>query len=1560
MNWNVFELKYDKREEWAFEQMSYLLFCAEHDSRIGLFRYKNQAGIETEPLVKDGKVLGFQSKYYKTSIAANKNDIIDSIKNAKIKNKNLDELYFYINQEFSESTIKNQKKPKYQQDVETIAKEVGVKLIWRVPSHFELQLSLPENIYIFNLFFNLNPNEGTLIDSIVLHNENILKDIQAEIPFDGQKIKVNRRTITENIGKNCLEHKNIIISGEGGCGKTAILKEFYSQKVKNAPICIFKANELNVRNINDIFRFSENYTLSQFLEAYKNEQTKIFVIDSAEKLAEISDFDVIRDLIQALVGQGWSIIFTTRYVYLNDLTFCIKEVFQIPFEVCNVSLLESDELASIATNFRFQLPSNLKFLDRLRNLFYLREYILYYQDINKHGNYKDFIEVLWRKRIMGTVVKDNLHIERERCMTEIAMKRCDTGRFYINAEHMPQHALFMLKQDEILGYDNSHNGYFITHDIYEEWALRKIVLRNFQNYMLVKDFFETLGTSLPIRRAFRLWLSECLSENPQEIDTFIQESLSNDILTGFWIDELWVSVLLSDSSSSFFERFKTNIISDDYKLLKRILFLLRIACVDIAANPGFETITPKGRGWEDAISLIYKQRKVFFDKNINHVLPVLADWCNYNKVGNTTREAGLLALSIIQKTEMQKHFYIYDDLEEKILKIVFNAAGEIKDELKDIFDRVVANHWVGHMNPYEGLCTKILRKPYLAVELIKVLPMSVIQICDLFWKNNRDEDGFEYAGIGLNHEYGLTDSYKLNYFPASANQTPITWLLQVDFKETLDFIISFTNKAVEKYRNSKYGLKDVKKITLHIDETEVQQYISNAIWGMHRGIVAPAVPYLLQSVHMALEKTLLKIAQSFDSSIVRNILISILINSKSASLTSLVCSVVLAYPDKFSDIALILFKTIELFHFDSIRQLNEFHVKFNSSIGYGLNKLNDILYTDERLITCKEEFRNTCLENICLNYQYFGVKDFSEEENIKYINSIYKIFDEYKADKIVSKEYGILLARMDRRNLAAKFSEHKDGGLFIEFTPKKLAEDLKKKSVEAEIQQKEICKYSSLRVWSDFLHDKHAKQKKYDENPILALSDTKQLLEELKFNDNINTRLNYSVPSYVCSKMLIKYLDKLSAKDKAFCKEIVVGTIINLFDDNYDYQIGDGVEAACHALPVLMNEYPEEIEDYILYMVFILLDERQLGEYKRICDYIIESIHESYLWKRDSNIAQKILLGYIKLKPVYNSIVLDLRKKQGCWGCLSKQAILSELSDKMGNMSFKNLDFCKDEIEKLDIFDLGILLQLIPADTADEEHKEIFEIFIQRYVPELFKESDQHDFKDAANRFLNIYKLRLNVFKQISKFLLNRRPSEIDKYIDPIFKSLLATEETVMFVDEMIGTEDCMCRNEQFWHIWEKMYPFIKALCLKPRGYHLNNVIISYLLAWRWWREEAESWHSLTTANVNFYYMISKELSHIPAVLYSVSRVLCTIGSKFKKEGIEWLYAIVSKNNTLALEDLESNTLFYIERFMRKFIFENRENIKKNFRLKIKVIEILNFIIEKGSMRGYQLRESIL
>ena len=897
MNWKIFDLKYDKQETWAFEQMSYLLFCSEFNNRIGLFRYKNQTGIETEPIEKDGKLYGFQAKYYTTSISGNKDDIIDSIKKAKSKNKRLNELLLYINQELSESTTKSKKKPQYQLDIEKSAKEVGVDIQWRVPSHLELQLSLPENKYINDIFFNFEPNEEKLLDEISKHNENILQAIKTEISIGDNRIKIDRSSIVKKMAKASQNKKNIIISGEGGCGKTAIFKEFYNSYFKKIPICIFKANELNVNHINDIFHFDHKYTFAQFLNTYKDESVKIFVIDSAEKLAEIYNNDILTSLIQKLKESAWNIIFTTRYAYLNDLSFHIKENYQLPFDLNDVSLISVEKLMSIAEEFKFSLPGNQKFLERLRNLFYLREYVQQYSKIDKQGSYKEFIDLLWKKRIQNIIQKDNLHLEREKCIISIAKQRCETGRFYINADNLPQSAMFQLKQDEILGYDDTHNGYFITHDIYEEWTLDKIVSRSFSNCSNIREFFDDLGSSLPIRRAFRLWLSDHLSENSKEIERFIQEAFTNVEITQFWKDEILVSVLLSDYSEAFFKFFEKEIIANEFRILKRILFLLRIACTDVSAVENIEIIKPKGKGWEEVIVLIYKHKSDFFDNNLKLVLPILTDWCDFNKKGTTTRYAGLSALSVIQKTEFEENFYMRDVAEENILKVIFNAAIELKSELKKIFDKVVANKWTHHRDPYEGLCSKILEKPYIAIELIKTLPLSIIQLCDLFWhKQPKKHDRFGFERDSMESRYGLTDKHKLDYFPVSSNQTPVKWLLQIAFYETLDFIIDFTNRAVESYSQSDYGKEDVVKITLYVNGEEVTQYLSWAIWGMYRGNGSPVVPYLLQSMHMALENILLEFSKILKSEIIQKILLKILIQSKSTSLTSIVCSVVLANP----------------------------------------------------------------------------------------------------------------------------------------------------------------------------------------------------------------------------------------------------------------------------------------------------------------------------------------------------------------------------------------------------------------------------------------------------------------------------------------------------------------------------------------------------------------------------------------------------------------------------------------------------------------------------------------
>ena len=92
ISWNIFRVKYEDREQSYFEFLSYLLFLREFNQPNGIERYKNQTGIETEPIQINGEQIGFQAKFYDTKISDNKKDIKDSIKKAKGKNPDLNVL----------------------------------------------------------------------------------------------------------------------------------------------------------------------------------------------------------------------------------------------------------------------------------------------------------------------------------------------------------------------------------------------------------------------------------------------------------------------------------------------------------------------------------------------------------------------------------------------------------------------------------------------------------------------------------------------------------------------------------------------------------------------------------------------------------------------------------------------------------------------------------------------------------------------------------------------------------------------------------------------------------------------------------------------------------------------------------------------------------------------------------------------------------------------------------------------------------------------------------------------------------------------------------------------------------------------------------------------------------------------------------------------------------------------------------------------------------------------------------------------------------------------------
>ncbi|MCK5707452.1 MAG: hypothetical protein KAI43_07340 [Candidatus Aureabacteria bacterium] len=71
-DWNNFKAKFNGKEQISFEWLCYLLFCKEFNQNIGISRYKNHAGIETNPIKINSEKIGWQAKFYETKLSEHK------------------------------------------------------------------------------------------------------------------------------------------------------------------------------------------------------------------------------------------------------------------------------------------------------------------------------------------------------------------------------------------------------------------------------------------------------------------------------------------------------------------------------------------------------------------------------------------------------------------------------------------------------------------------------------------------------------------------------------------------------------------------------------------------------------------------------------------------------------------------------------------------------------------------------------------------------------------------------------------------------------------------------------------------------------------------------------------------------------------------------------------------------------------------------------------------------------------------------------------------------------------------------------------------------------------------------------------------------------------------------------------------------------------------------------------------------------------------------------------------------------------------------------------------
>jgi len=1573
-NWDIFKSKFSDNPQDNFEWMCYLLFCKEFDKPFGIFRYKNQAAVETNPIAVGVDVIGWQAKFYDTTLNSNSSKLIKAMKDAKKNHPEITKFYIYSNRDWGQG--RSGGKPQGLINIEKKAKELNLEIIWKLESFFQSSFVCVENELLSKHFFSHEKSIFNLIDEQEIHNQSILAPIQTGINFNDKSIEIDRASEVKQI----LDSKQqvFLISGKGGVGKTVVAKKLYEEVYQEAPYYIFKASEFNnLRTINDFFK---DFSFNAFITAHKDDENKFIIIDSAEKILDLNNTDPFKEFIYEIIKENWKVVFTTRENYLDDLNYQLIGTHGVQPVMLNIPKLNSGCLIDLATKYNFKLPDDLKLFELLAIPFYLDKYLENYTD-TKGVDYVSFKDQLWNQSIKSGKPA------REICFMKIAHLRATEGLFYVIPECESKILDEELCKDGILGYEAP--GYFIAHDIYEEWALEKFVENEFIKRTNIADFFNKLGSTLPIRRSFRSWLSEKLLFNDSRIHTFIDESVFFDDIADFWKDEVITSVLLSDYSGVFFQNHKRRLLENDQELFRKFGLLLRVSCKevdnDLFVEVGLKKIDfmsfkfvftkPKGNGWKTFIDFLYTNiDSIGFDK-VAAYLPVIHEWNSKFREGETTKNASLIALAYYQWSLKQDRFYFRDSIKEKLFQTILNGAAEINSELSDIVDEIVSNKWIAHRDPYHDLI-EISLKSLDGYMLAKAIPEKLPKLMTLFWQLPEDMNKTSYyARHDVDEHYGLRTTH--DYYPASAYQTPIYAFLKSNLKCAVNFILEFTNNAVEKYAKSGFD-KSVKEIDVYIGEDKTnKQYISNCLWCMYRGTGSPVVPNLLTSIHMALEKIFLEHGKYAGTEVLESWLLYLFKNTKSASITSVVSSITRAFPEKCLNVAMLLFRTKEFFRYDTERWVHDRTASTLYSIGYGLSHRTKI-FDDERLETCKDKHREFTLENLCLSYQVFKIEPETESDVKARQKAIWEILD-YHYDKLKSnsgdteedKTWRMFLARMDYRKMNVNPKEVEEG-IVLEFEPE-LTKELKEFQDEAKVDHSEVTKYTELMLWADHKFNINEKSKdypKYENSHLNVLAEIRTIvsdIQKIEENGGEKEEFEYLLSEYrlksivACASavLLRDNFDDLSDEDACLCKDIVLERAASFLYPDYQYQIGDGLQQAFLTLPIIFEKFESERATVKLFVLFGLFNDYpiSMGVSDYFSDFAISALHS--LWSISFDDADSILIGYLLHRPRYSEMVKGIRADFYSKGqydfediiAYSKyahenQAAIEEIANNQLNLSDLG------DIAEIDLFYLCTALKLIPINNRSGDHYAMSGAILSIYAKELFNsKSDEKIEYSNRIRFLDAYAF----------FILNTPIDLVREYLSPFVNEFKSSEAIADFFNRFVYFEDLLNTYDIFWLVWETFRETIINLSAKGDGYgYIDNIVKSYLFAGIPWKENAKDWRSFKNENKHFFDEISIKLGHCPSALYAIAKLLNDIGSTFIGDGIYWISGMVKNNPELVDKELEVNTIYHLESVARTFIYENREEIKKSREMKNAVVNILDFLVKKESVVGYILRETVL
>lgn len=1511
----------------AFETLARMLFKAKYNLKDNLAYFKNHVGNETNTITVHDSIVGFQAKYFEGGI--NKTEIISSMKKAKVNYPGQTHYIIYTNSAFG-----NPKKGKVitdsQKAIEDEARQLGLKIEWWFGDNI-LDAAARDSL-ILDLFFNPETKIREIHTHITKTNEVYFSHIDASLKTGKGDFYFDRVMIESVLTQNIKSCKSVMLVGESGSGKSAILKNYY-EKAKNDDdfaFYIVNAAQLDTNIVNDIFNLHVAYTIVNFTRFYDHCKTKVMVIDSAEKLLTNTKKLAVNLLVSELTEKGWTFIFTCRQNSQTELDKYLNSQLSISTQSVNVPLITQEELCKFAGSNNITLPQNKRLLDRLTNLFYLARYVeLDIKDATRL-TLQSFRDEVWHQKVRGGEFGANGQY-REDTMLAIIEDQLTNNRYFTPKQGLNHKAAYKLVADDILS-DNGLRGYSTKHDIYAEWAMDYMLERIYE--VANRDipvFIKSAGESLAMVNAFTRWFEAKIEEGDTNIFISVVDNLLHGTLSNRWQQAIIKCICGSQiASQPFFNNYRDDLVANDFVWLDKFVSVMSVSCQTIDGHFTHEGITytrmrPVGGGWEAAINTIYDYADEYYMKHLKYVFAVLDNYLRLNtKDPLVSKKAAMLSIRVfdeIAKIRKADDYFSFDN-PERWCQLVCEYSIYAADEIKQRLESVVEHKWYEHRDAYYELTQHIATtefKFHLIGLMVTNLETLIALFEDLWLYQKTAGKNDHWCVVSHRHKesewrFGLNEQFLSfsTYMPPSALQTPVLMMLQIEdtlkIKSTkvFDFIIRIVNKTAAIYTSRPYESDNVRMATIGLPNGGMKSVISShCLWNMYRGSSGLSMPYLLQSVHMALEKYLLDLMAekgNDNTEIVRSYLHRIMERSESCSLLAIVASLVTAYPDEFFEESLLLMQDILFFEMDMMRLNREISI---GHLDFAYNNHKALL--QERKNSRELRHRKIQLENLLTNYQVIYDRMNTDKTAKERLKRLYDIVDALKAQvKAMPKDeqgfLGFTIARIDYRNMNYETVELENGGEAIQITPT-LTEEQRKDSERVMRQTQEMTKGISLRFWVENKYkgtDNKSVNMLYEGNIRAVFDEIQDIKNQLSESPKGITLLvgDEFLPGMACALMLQKYMDDLSEEQVKICHDEVVDALSS--EGFLMSSPLSGFDVCLDALPILISLFPNEKETWAQLILIYASKRHETGNY-RACDKVRAMISKSKLWEVEFDFMREIVDSY---------------------------------------MVFANQ--AEHDLSEIEIADT--LFSLVPSGTRNEQIRELANTCIP-VLAGLWND-DEQTYSD--DRFYLNY--------QIADYILKACDEDIKILVKPFVQYLKPDKHYDTLLNAFLITCCEYKLYDSFWNVWDIFYEAMK----KPIPSHYSApALSSYLLNPAFLRKTDDAWFLFEKKDVDFYAHVANDIGDHPIVLYSIVKAFTTIAKSYYTESIPIVHSIIVRQN-LQLDKYIKLILHHLSIIMQRVFTDIPEKLKGDNNFRMQIVDVLTFMEKNGSQDASQYLSSFI